>query len=146
VVRSTRHELIDDQWDSEISRIELATHIDPAALTGLDSFSYCLVVGYFNQATEGTVIRHPRGNPDWPLVGIFAQRAKDRPNRLAVTVCAIDHIDGGVLHLRGLDFVEGTPIVDIKPWMAEFGPRGEVHQPSWSHELMSTYWNDGSTP
>jgi tRNA-Thr(GGU) m(6)t(6)A37 methyltransferase TsaA len=145
VVRSSRHELIDDRWDGETSFIELLPHIDQIALTGLDSFSHCLVVGYFDRATAGQLVRHPRGNPSWPLVGIFAQRAKDRPNRLAVSVCAIDRIDDNRLHVRGLDFVNGTPILDIKPWMAEFGPRGDILQPTWSHELMATYWDDSST-
>ncbi len=144
VVRSTRRELSDDGWDTEASFIELATHIDPVALTGLDTFSHCLVVGYFDRAGKGSLIRHPRGNTTWPLVGIFAQRAKDRPNRLAVSVCAIDRIEDNRLHVRGLDFVDGTPILDIKPWMAEFGPRGDLRQPLWSKELMASYWSDTS--
>jgi len=84
--------------------------------------------------------RHPRGNTDWPEVGIFAQRAKDRPNRLGVTVCRIISIDGSVIHVYGLDAIDGSPVVDIKPWMSEFGPRGNVVQPQWSEELMKGYW------
>jgi tRNA (Thr-GGU) A37 N-methylase len=84
--------------------------------------------------------RHPRGNKEWPEVGIFAQRAKDRPNRLGVTVCRILKVEDASLYLEGLDAIDGTPVVDIKPWMSEFGPRGEVHQPQWSSELMADYW------
>jgi tRNA (Thr-GGU) A37 N-methylase len=84
--------------------------------------------------------RHPRGNAEWPEVGIFAQRAKDRPNRLGVSVCLTLGVDGGTVHLAGLDAVNGTPVVDIKPWMAEFGPRGAVSQPQWASELMKDYW------
>jgi tRNA (Thr-GGU) A37 N-methylase len=89
---------------------------------------------------ESRMSRHPRGNKEWPEVGIFAQRAKDRPNRLGVTVCQILKVDGASLYLKGLDAIDGTPVVDIKPWMSEFGPRGEVHQPQWSSELMADYW------
>jgi tRNA (Thr-GGU) A37 N-methylase len=57
-----------------------------------------------------------------------------------VTVCQILKVDGASLYLKGLDAIDGTPVVDIKPWMIEFGPRGEVHQPQWSSELMADYW------
>jgi len=86
------------------------------------------------------MVRHPRGNPEWPEVGILAQRAKDRPNRLGVTTCRVLSVDGGVLHVQGLDAIDGTPVIDIKPHMQEFGPRGDVHQPSWADELMHGYW------
>ncbi|MEZ5144188.1 MAG: TrmO family methyltransferase [Acidimicrobiales bacterium] len=89
---------------------------------------------------ESRVLRRPRGNEAWPEVGIFAQRAKDRPNRIGVTTCRVVAVDGAVLHVVGLDAVDGTPVLDIKPHMVEFGPRGEVHQPSWATELMRGYW------
>ena len=52
----------------------------------------------------------------------------------------VDAVDGGVLHVQGLDAIDGTPVIDIKPHMQEFGPRGDVHQPSWADELMHGYW------
>jgi tRNA (Thr-GGU) A37 N-methylase len=66
--------------------------------------------------------------------------AKDRPNRLGVTVCQIVKVEGSTVHVAGLDAIDGTPVVDIKPWMVEFGPRGDIAQPSWSTELMKGYW------
>ena len=77
---------------------------------------------------------------NWPEVGIFAQRAKDRPNRLGVTVCRILEVKDSTVRVAGLDAIDGTPVVDIKPWMVEFGPRGDISQPSWSTELMQGYW------
>ena len=74
-------------------------------------------------------------------MGIFAQRAKGRPNRIGVSVCRLIRVDGLVLTVQGLDAIDGTPVVDLKPYMVEFAPRGEVRQPSWSHELMAAYWN-----
>jgi hypothetical protein len=70
----------------------------------------------------------------------FAQRAKGRPNRIGVTTCEILDVEGRRIRVRGLDAIDGTPVVDLKPFMAEFAPRGTVRQPEWSHELMRDYW------
>lgn len=141
-VRSSRSEPVDDGWDAETARIELTPPFDGRALAGLEEFSHCVVVYVFDRAgwDPSRMSRRPRGNPEWPEVGIFAQRAKDRPNRLGVTVCAIDGVEGSTIRVSGLDAVDGTPVVDIKPYMTEFGPRGPVRQPPWSQELMAGYW------
>jgi len=88
-----------------------------------------------------TGARHPRNNVAWPKVGIFAQRGKNRPNRIGTTVCRIDRIEGLRLDVTGLDAIDGTPVLDLKPWVLEFGPRGEVRQPAWMDELMRSYWS-----
>lgn len=143
-VRSSRSEAIDDEWDSVRSRIELdPTRFTPEALQGLETYSHVEVIFAFDQVADADIVttaRHPRGNKDWPKVGIFAQRGKNRPNRLGLTVCAIEKVDGLTLHLRGLDAIDGSPVLDIKPWMREFGPRGELRQPEWATELMKRYW------
>ena len=84
--------------------------------------------------------RHPRGRTDWPSVGILAQRAKDRPNRIGVTVCRVVGVGPNSIAVTGLDAVDGTPVLDVKPYLAEFGPRGGLRQPAWSSELMAEYW------
>ncbi len=84
--------------------------------------------------------RHPRGNKDWPEVGIFAQRNKDRPNHIGLTVVNVVKREGRSLFVQGLDAVNGTPVLDIKPVFTEFLPRGPIRQPGWSHELMKKYW------
>lgn len=142
VVRSTRAGVEDDAWDAETSTIELLPPFDERALRGLDGFSHCLVVYVFDRASwDGSrMSRHPRGNPEWPEVGIFAQRAKDRPNRLGVTICRIVGVDGAVLRVAGLDAIDETPVLDIKPHMREFEARGTQHQPHWVDELMAGYW------
>ena len=84
--------------------------------------------------------RHPRGNLAWPQVGVFAQRAKGRPNRIGVSVCELLAVHHITLFVRALDAIDGTPVLDIKPYMAQFAPRGPVRQPAWSHELMAGYW------
>lgn len=142
VVRSSRADPTDDDWDAETSAIELTDPFDERALRGLDAFSHCVVVYVLDRASwdPSRMARRPRGNPDWPEVGIFAQRAKDRPNRLGVTVCRVLEVEGRVLRVAGLDAIDGTPVVDVKPHMRELGPRGAVHQPAWAEELMRGYW------
>lgn len=143
-VRMARDEAIDDGWDA----LPAAIHLDPEqfgpeALAGLETFSHVEIIFVFDRVGGNEIergARHPRGRTDWPLVGIFAQRGKGRPNRLGHTVCALERVEGLTLHVRGLDAIDGTPVVDIKPWMAEFGPRGPIRQPAWASELMKGYW------
>ena len=143
-VGSSRSDVRDDGWDSEQALIEL----DPAvfsdeALWGLAGFSHAEVLFLFDRVPENKVergARRPRGNPDWPMVGIFRQRGKNRPNRIGSTIVQLISVDGLTLKVAGLDAVDGTPVLDIKPFMAEFGPRGPVVQPRWATELMADYW------
>lgn len=145
-VQSSRSEVKDDFWGGTISIIQL----DPAqfsadATAGLADFSHLEIVYHFHLVPENrieTTARHPRNRQDWPLVGIFAQRGKNRPNRLGISRCRLVAADGLTLTVEGLDAVDGTPILDIKPYMAEFGPRGEIKQPQWSTELMANYYCD----
>ena len=143
-VRTTRTDPTDDNWDAETTRIELdASQFAPDALLSLDRFSHVEVIYWFHHeeaAKPNLVARRPRGRADWPLVGIFAQRAKNRPNRLGLTVCKILKVDGLAVHVEGLDAIDGTPVLDLKPWMQGFAPRGEVREPAWSTELMAGYW------
>ena len=74
-------------------------------------------------------------------MGIFAQRGKNRPNRLGTTTCRLLQVDGTKLNVAGLDAIDGTPVLDIKPVMKEFLPRGALAQPEWATELMASYWN-----
>jgi tRNA (adenine37-N6)-methyltransferase len=145
-VRSPRRELLDDDWGSVTATIELTAAFAPEALAGLEDFSHAEVLFHFDRVAETAIergARHPRGNPRWPCVGIFAQRAKDRPNRLGSTIVEIVGRDGRVLTVAGLDAVDGTPVLDIKPVMVEFLPRTTIRQPAWSHELMRDYWKAG---
>ena len=143
-VRGGRTVVHDDAWASVTSRIELdAEQFDGEALLGLNSFSHVEVIFVFDRVDPDSVCtgaRHPRGREDWPLVGIFAQRAKDRPNRIGLTVCELVAVEATSIVVRGLDAVDGTPVLDLKPYLPGFGPRGEVQQPAWAEELMRGYW------
>lgn len=144
VVRSPRTEVLDDDWGDVVSTLELdPAVVDGDATLGLEEFSHVEVVYLFDRVDPGSVqtgARHPRGNPDWPRVGILAQRAKGRPNRIGVTTCELVEVDGLRVVVRGLDAVDGSPVLDLKPYMTEFAPRTQVRQPAWSRELMRDYW------
>lgn len=143
VVRSPRTDVRDDEWGDVVARIELTDDFEAESLDGLDAFSHAEILFVFDRVATDSVergARHPRGNAAWPKVGIFAQRGKNRPNRLGSTIVRIRGRHGRVLEVDGLDAVDGTPVVDIKPVMAEFLPREPVRQPAWSHELMREYW------
>jgi tRNA-Thr(GGU) m(6)t(6)A37 methyltransferase TsaA len=143
-VRGGRSEPLDDSWDLVAAEIVLdSSQFGPDALTGLEAFSHVEVVFHFNRVRPESVswsARHPRGRADWPAVGIFAQRGKDRPNRIGVTVCRLLRVNGLILSVRGLDAIDGTPVLDIKPVMKGFLPRGEIEEPDWAGELMAEYW------
>ncbi|HVP83945.1 MAG TPA: SAM-dependent methyltransferase [Rhizomicrobium sp.] len=143
-VRAARAEPIDDNWDSIESRIELdPAQFTPDATASLGDFSHIEVIYHFDRVPDDEVqkgARHPRGRKDWPMVGIFAQRGKGRPNRIGVCACRILSVDGLTLTLRGLDAIDGTPVLDIKPVMKGFLPRGEVREPVWAAEIMKEYW------
>ncbi len=143
-VKNSRSSLQDDLWGDLISEIVLEDELPESSLDGIDAFSHAEVLFLFDRASdeEGLAMsRHPRGNRTWPKVGIFAQRNKDRPNRIGLTIARVVRRDGRSLFVQGLDAVDGTPVLDIKPVMVEFLPQEPVRQPEWSHELMRNYWN-----
>jgi len=144
VVRSDRGEAIDDGWDAVPANITLdPNRFGPEALAGLDAFSHIEVIYYFHAPAadlEETGKRRPRGRPDWPEVGIFAQRGKNRPNRLGLTTCRLLAVEGLSLRVAGLDAIDGSPVLDIKPCMSGFAPRGVLREPRWAKELMAHYW------
>ena len=143
-VRGGREEVLNDDWGNIEAVIELdPDQFGPEATASLDQFSHIVVVFHFDKVDRSTIewgARHPRNNKDWPLVGIFAQRGKNRPNLVGVTTCDLVKVDGRKIYVRGLDAVDGTPVIDIKPYMTGFEPRGEIREPDWSTELMAGYW------
>ena len=144
-VNNTRKEILDDNWGSIISTIELVETINESSLKGIHEFSHLEIIFYFDKVSDDKIqyeARHPRNNKDYPEVGIFAQRGKNRPNKLGVTIVELIEVNNRVVVVKGLDAIDGTPIIDIKPVMKEFLPKGEVSQPKWSVSLMDNYWGD----
>jgi len=145
-IYNSRTTLEDDHWGGIVSEIILEKSIPDDSLDGIDKFSHAEILFYFDKVDDDKDFkysRHPRGNFVWPKVGIFAQRNKDRPNHIGLTIVEIVKRSGRSLYVRGLDAIDGTPVLDIKPVMVEYLPREPVHQPDWSHELMKEYWTKG---
>jgi tRNA-Thr(GGU) m(6)t(6)A37 methyltransferase TsaA len=143
VVRSSRLRPVDDDWGDVAATITVLPPLDGRSLVGLNEFSHIEVVFVFHQVDPASVHtgrRRPRGKPQWPEVGILAQRAKDRLNRLGLCTCELVEVRDDTIEVRALDAIDGTPVLDIKPYMTEFGPHGTVRQPAWSHELMAGYF------
>lgn len=144
IVQGGRSAPDDDDWGRSHAWIRLdSERFAPEALAGLDSFSHIEILFLFDRVDEASIetgARHPRGRADWPRVGIFAQRAKDRPNRIGVTACRILRVDGLTIEVAGLDAIDGTPVIDLKPVMSGFLPRGTVREPDWARAIMTDYW------
>lgn len=142
-VKNSRKEVSDDFWGEVISEIELTEEFTEDSLKGITGYSHAEIVFYFHKADESKVAkgaRHPRGNPNWPECGVFVQHVKDRPNHLGLTIVNVLSTEGRVVKVKGLDAVDGTPVLDIKPVVREFLPRENVIQPEWVSELMKDYW------
>jgi tRNA (adenine37-N6)-methyltransferase len=142
-VQNPRSSLEDDHWGNVISEIILEDSFPDECFDGLETFSHVEILFYFDKISDKPrtlMSRHPRENNEWPQVGIFAQRNKDRPNHIGLSIANIIKREGRKLFVQGLDAVNGTPIIDIKPVMIEYLPRGPVAQSEWSHELMKNYW------
>lgn len=141
-VKNNRTGIEDDYWGNIVSEIELAPHIPSEAFDGIENFSHLEIIFHFHQSDKNDIVYsgHPRGNPAWPVTGIFAMRKKDRPNAIGLTVAELIRREGNKVFVKNLDAIDGTPVLDIKPVMKEFLPAAEIRQPVWSTELMQQYW------
>ncbi len=141
-VKNTRTGLSDDYWGSIVSEIELLPDVPSKAFNGIEEFSHLEIVFHFDKSDKSKAVFfcHPRGNKNWPEVGIYAQRKRDRPNAIGITIAELVKREGNKIWVKYLDAIDGTPILDIKPVMKEFLPAKEIKQPQWSVELMQKYW------
>ncbi|MBS1660297.1 MAG: tRNA (N6-threonylcarbamoyladenosine(37)-N6)-methyltransferase TrmO [Bacteroidetes bacterium] len=141
-VRNSRKEKRDDYWGSVVSEIELAEGLPDSAFSGIEAFSHLEVIYHFDRLDPAELVLsgHPRGNPAYPEVGIFAQRKKDRPNGIGLCTVELVERKGRTLVVRLLDAIDGTPVLDIKPVFKEFQAKGEIRQPEWVGDLMGKYW------
>jgi tRNA (adenine37-N6)-methyltransferase len=143
-VRGGRKEATKDGWGDNRSRIELdPAQFGPEALAGIEELSHIEVIFFFHLHADEPVetgSRHPRDRQDWPKVGIFAQRGRMRPNRIGLSTCEVVAVDGVAVEVKGLDAVDGTPVLDIKPVWKGNEPRGDIREPRWAQEIMARYW------
>jgi len=141
VVRNEVANRNDVSWGDEVSSIVLEEEY-ASGLEGLESFSHAIILFYLDQAKfdrEKHLQRRPRNREDMPLVGIFAQRGKDRPNRIGITAVEIVSVSDNLLVVKGLDAVDGTPVLDIKPYYPVYDQKN-ASVPAWVDRLMEHYF------
>jgi tRNA-Thr(GGU) m(6)t(6)A37 methyltransferase TsaA len=135
-----------DNWGAVRSTIVVDERYGDACLQGLGEFSHVEVLYVFDQFAEPDPAevaepRHYRGIAELPPMGVFAGRGPRRPNRIGVTSCAIESVTGRELTVVGLDAVDGTPVIDLKPVLAEFVVRNP-RQPDWVGAMMADYFTE----
>jgi tRNA (adenine37-N6)-methyltransferase len=142
VVESPVKEPVDENWGTVTSRILLNPEYGPG-LFGLGDFSHVIVVTYLHKASFDParhLQRRPRGLEHMPKVGIFSQRAKDRPNPLGITAVQILAVGENDITVRGLDAIDGTPVIDLKPYYPQYDRVDTAAVPAWVDELMKQYF------
>ena len=129
------------------ARIDSEIHLEPQYAPGLQelgSFSHVIVVFFLDRAQgfdpAKQLLRRPRGMEDMHEVGVFAQRTKYRPNPIGVTAVRLTGIAGNVVKVRGLDALDGTPVLDIKPYLPPFDRVDDVKLPPWVDHVMEGYF------
>ena len=131
----------DTSWGEDISSVVLDEQYIPG-LKGLEDFSHAIILFYLDQAQyrkEKHLQRRPQNRDDMPLTGIFAQRGKNRPNRIGMTAVEIIAVTEDTLVVKGLDAVDGTPVLDIKPYYPAYD-RKDATVPEWVDRLMEHYF------
>jgi len=120
-------------WDEVVSEIRLAPELEEAA-EGLEEFSHLIVIFWLDRAHAPDAAKiHPKDQPDLPLVGYLATRSPNRPNPLGLTVVRLLERRGNVLVVQGLDAYDGTPVLDVKPYMP--APDEGIRVPAWVGRL-----------
>src|ERR1700688_3875864 len=116
-VKNSRSRPIDDHWAEVISVIELTDNMPTTVFENISAFSHLEIIYYFDKVKNEDIIfpGHPRGNPNYPVVGILAQRKKDRPNKIGLCTVELLAHDLRTITVKNLDAIDGTPILDIKP-------------------------------
>jgi tRNA-Thr(GGU) m(6)t(6)A37 methyltransferase TsaA len=127
-------EPIHEGWSEIVSEIELFPAFEEA-LDGIEGYSHLQVLFWIHRVTfEQRLIRrlHPRDRAELPLTGVLATRSQYRPNPIGSTVVLLLGREGRRLRVQGLDAIDGTPILDIKPQPSRQVTEDEVRAPEWS--------------
>ena len=134
VVRNGKREQPDEGWQDVLSRVIIRPDLEDALL-GLDGWSHVVVLFWPHLVPEG--VRgsrrqlHPRDDPANPLQGVLATRAQIRFNPILLTAVRLLGVKGNVLKVRGLDALDGTPVLDVKPYIPYFDAVPDATVPQW---------------
>lgn len=120
--------------DEQHTQIVLNKKYEPGLL-GLDGYSHLLMFWWFDKndtPQKRSILQvHPMGNRDNPLTGVFATRSPFRPNLIALTLCKIVRVEGNTIEIEGTDAFDGTPILDIKPFIPGYDSTEQATVPDW---------------
>ena len=133
VVRNRVREPRVSGWKDVRSDIILRDDL-ASALDLLDGFSHVIVVFHFDRVLEDAEVA-PRvrvGGEEGPEVGVFASRQARRPNPIGVSVAEVVHRRQNVLRVRGLDALNGTPVLDLKPYLPPYDAVAGARLPPWA--------------
>lgn len=132
----------DTNWGKVMSQIVLEPEF-AKGLKGLSDFSHINVIFFLDKAKfiyGEHIQRHPQGREDLPIVGLFTQRVKDRPNPIGITSVKLIDVKDNVITVQGLDAINGTPILDIKPYFPVYDTKQDATTPEWVNILMKEYF------
>lgn len=141
-VENNVSEQSDENWGNTKSRIRLKDEY-VGGLKGLENFSHAIILTYLHEAKfvrNKHLERRPRNLPEMPLVGIFSQRAKDRPNPIGLAAVKIIEVLTDSLIVEGIDAINGTPVIDIKPYYPQYDKIDNAIVPEWVNRLMENYF------
>jgi tRNA-Thr(GGU) m(6)t(6)A37 methyltransferase TsaA len=120
-------------YEDSISEIILNPSL-AEGLYNLEENSHVMVVFWLNRVEENErniMKMHPKGRDDLPLVGVFATRSPRRPNPIGIRAVALVEINDNVLKVKGLDALNGTPVLDIKPYSKKHDLVEDAKSPWW---------------
>ena len=141
IIRNGITEAVDEGWGKVTSVIELRPDLS-GIIDGLDGFSHVIVVYWMHETPEVPQLkRRPRGREDMPELGLLAQRARHRPNPVGITAVEIVSVASDRLTVKGLDAIDGTPVLDLKPYVPVFDRRDGARVPEWFDRLMQGYFD-----
>ena len=137
IVRNGIRQRPEPGWREIVSEIVVDSRLTEA-LDGLEEFSHIVVIYWMHQASAlGQVPTkiHPRGRQELPLVGLFATRAPHRLNPVGETTVRLLERQDNILKVKGLDAIDGTPVIDIKPYLPGRDAIADAKAPSWVTKL-----------
>ncbi len=121
-------------WNKVVTKIILDKKFEKG-LIGIEDYSHVIIVYFMDKEKECHLRHHPQGRKDIPYIGIFACRCPQRPNRIAFSTVKLISRSGNVLKVKGLDILDGTPIVDIKPYTPQYDLVKDSKVPAWVKKL-----------
>ena len=133
-VRGAERDAARPDWRGVRSRIELRPDLE-GALLGLADYSHVIVIGWLHEIPadlRGRAQAYPAGDERLPLQGALALRGGARPNPISVTVCRLRKIEGATLEVEDLDLIDGTPVLDVKPYIAFYDSVPKASIPRWA--------------